>query len=734
MDTPEHFLELSVSERVRVLRTMLEDAMRPYDGFDVIAHMWFANTCANVNTYVESEHEGLLAAVEFCAALVAGRSTRAGNEPRNPVIPGDRLGELMDLLRQSAIGFAIDRAKRRDDSVLEKYRAGFVFQQQLARNVLYISQEIATFRALFGESVTSDRLLKHAGFNADDAEQLYRYFADAPHKRILSRRAESIRRECEYLGRADLVADHERALFIQDMLQQADVHVVASSLARLTAVTFADFGDVLTFTSAQIATDLGLSRDRVEAFCALFSLEMPAPVFDVGAIRDRPLLNSGGKLCCVSAVTLMLAMRRRCEEALKDRDRTSYEKKRGAYVEAKAAELFVRCLSPEACVRNGRYCWQGTEYEFDLLLIKDHVAVIVESKGGTITAPARRGAQERFERDIGRLLLEATEQAFRFRDALLEGVVVCDESGCAVPAVKSIKIVYPVVVTLEQTAYAGANLWNLSNAGLLPKGKSVPWAVCLHDLEKIAELIELPATLVGYLGRRRELASSKQIYMHDELDAFLHYLQFGLVFPEFAAGDESPDYVLMGSLTDELDAYYAAKAGLRTEPAPKPRQKLPSGFLDVLMRLESKRPTGYLAISLTLLAIGYSAQEEMDQSWRSCLERSASDGRLHDMSFTKNGTGITYMTGPPGSFEELRDRLQIHCKLKHYQHKTRSWAGIGRVATTLSAFQCTAFESGPWSRRKDMERLLDVYGLAKSEPTRPGSKFAKKAGRKGRGS
>lgn len=707
--------------------------MRPFDGFDLIAHMWFANTCINVNTYVESDHDGLLAAVEFCAALVAARPSRAGSEPRSPLISGDSLSALMDLLRQNAIGFAIDRAKRHDNSVLEKYRAGFVFQQQLARNVLYVSQEIATFRALFGEASISNRLLKYAGFSAGDAEQLCRYFADVPRTRILARRAESIRRECEHLGRGDLATDHERAHFIHDVLQQADASVVAESLSRLTAVTFANFGDILTFTPADVAMGLNLDEARVESFCSLFSSQMPIQSFDVGAIRDRPLLKSGSELCCASAASLMLAMRRRCEDALKDHAWAAYEKRRSSYVEDRAADLFAQCLKPEGTVRNGRYSWGGTEYEFDLLVIKDHVALVAESKGGAITPPARRGAQERFERDIGRILLEATEQAFRLRDALLAGVVVYDESGCAVPAAKSIKIVYPVVVTLEQTAYAGANLWNLSNAGLLPKDRSVPWAVCLHDLEKIAELVDLPATLIGYLGRRRELAHRKQIYMHDELDAFLHYLQLGLVFPEFAAGDEGPDYVLLGSMTDELDAYYAAREGLRSEPAPKPRHKLPSGFLEVLTRLERKRPPGYLAASLTMLAIGYSAQEKMAQSWRSCLERSAADGRLHDMSFTKNGAGFTYMTGPPGSFEELRDRLQIHCKLKHYQLKTRSWMGIGRVATTLSAFQCTAFESGPWRKQMDMERLLDVYGLSLSRPTRQGSKRAKRAARKLRG-
>ena len=101
----------------------------------------------------------------------------------------------------------------------------------------------------------------------------------------------------------------------------------------------------------------------------------------------------------------------------------------------------------------------------------------MESKVGAITPPAPRGAPQRFERDIGQVLLEATEQAFRFRDALLGAAIVCDESGCEVPATKSISIVYPVVVTLDETAYAGANLRNLANAGRLPKDRSAAGGV-----------------------------------------------------------------------------------------------------------------------------------------------------------------------------------------------------------------------------------------------------------------
>jgi len=727
METSGGGLDVSVDERVRLLRTELEAAIRPFDGFDVIAHMWFANTCTNLNTYVESEHEGLLAAVELCAALVAMRPSRDGSERRTATIPADHLERWYDLLRHNAIGFAMELAKRRDDSAFEKYRAGFVFQQQLSRGTLYVSQELETFRALFNESSISARLLNRAGFSADDAEQIYQYFADAPRRRLLARRRDSIKSECDRLGRVDLNSDEDRARFVHDLLHHPDEVLVAETLSRLCEVTFAHFGDIVTFGTAEIAKDLSLGEDRVEAFCKLFSSQMPVARFEVGSIRDRPLLSSGGRFCCVSAMTLMLAMRRRCEDALKEHDWASYEKRRSAHVEGKAADLLLQCLKPESCIRNGRYFWQDREYEFDLLMIKDHVALVVESKGGAITPPARRGAPQRFERDIGQLLLEATEQAFRFRDALLGGAIVCDESGCEVPATKSISIVYPVVVTLDETAYAGANLWNLANAGRLPKDRSAAWAVCLHDLEKIADLVELPATLIGYLGRRRDLARKKQIYMHDELDAFLHYLQLGLIFPEFGTGEDEPDYVLMGSLTDELDAYYASKQGLRTEPAPKPRHLLPPAFLEVLTHLERKRPRGYIAASLTMTSIGGSPQMEVAESWRSCLERSATDGKFHDVSFTKDGAGITYMTGPPDSYEELRDQLQRHCQIKHYQLRTRSWTGIGRVARTLSAFQCTAFEDRPWQRRREMDRLLDRLGFASGQAVRRSSNRTAKA-------
>jgi hypothetical protein len=115
------------------------------------------------------------------------------------------------------------------------------------------------------------------------------------------------------------------------------------------------------------------------------------------------------------------------------------------------------------------------------------------------------------------------------------------------------------------------------------------------------------------------------------------------------------------------------------------------------------------------MLLRHAALVEMAKSWRSCLSRSATNDDFHDASFVKDGAGITYMTGPPNSHEELRGFLERHCQIKHYQLRTRSWTGIGRVAGTLSAFQCTAFENQPWRRRKDLDRLLDELGFSKSQ-------------------
>ena len=53
-----------------------------------------------------------------------------------------------------------------------------------------------------------------------------------------------------------------------------------------------------------------------------------------------------------------------------------------------------------------------TAYELDDIVIYDTVPMLVESKAGTISAAARKGAPS-FREDVGKLIVNAQEQCLR---------------------------------------------------------------------------------------------------------------------------------------------------------------------------------------------------------------------------------------------------------------------------------------------------------------------------------
>jgi hypothetical protein len=57
--------------------------------------------------------------------------------------------------------------------------------------------------------------------------------------------------------------------------------------------------------------------------------------------------------------------------------------------------------------------------------------------------------------------------------------------------VGSARHVFPVFVTLEDLGPFAIALWELRRAGII--AGSLPWAVSIHDLEIICDLVELPA-------------------------------------------------------------------------------------------------------------------------------------------------------------------------------------------------------------------------------------------------
>ncbi len=243
---------------------------------------------------------------------------------------------------------------------------------------------------------------------------------------------------------------------------------------------------------------------------------------------------------------------------------------------------------------------RAVRYELDGLVIYDDCLVVIEAKASRIPPQKRRGAIRGFEQSMMDILKKAQEQAVRAIRYINSAPEVTFLNGRGAPLViikrEQYRHVFIVLVSFEPIYELSCHLPTARRLGLLP-GEEWPWFVCINDLRVISEVLEHPSTFIHYLKRRIALNDQPAVHAFDELDYFMRYIETGLVF-----GDTSPQQVGMLGLspcTDELDAYYSYLRGERSV-APKPRIKMDPVFEQLISRLETEKPRGFVSTCLAL--------------------------------------------------------------------------------------------------------------------------------------
>ena len=85
------------AQEVAQLRRRIEELLEPYDAFDFLANLFFANSVIDANRYRESTFEGLSAVVEYAARDLIRRTFRQGSS-------GNRLinGPVIEACRRAS--------------------------------------------------------------------------------------------------------------------------------------------------------------------------------------------------------------------------------------------------------------------------------------------------------------------------------------------------------------------------------------------------------------------------------------------------------------------------------------------------------------------------------------------------------------------------------------------------------------------------------------------------------
>lgn len=683
----------------------------PYDAFDLMVNFFYANVPLNPNTYRESTHQGLSAISEFMVILLLSRTSRHGSGSRDSPIPANVYERGDEIVRQL---LSVLYARLTADNFtgdVDALRFSIRGREVVLRYPSFAHIERLYLDGLFTDDLVRDGLVAQLGFDHSDARAVLDALEKLPESRLRAR-ADEVRGAQGYFKRRGGSRKSRRE---RKALKNA-----------FTVWFWIAIGDAHQFTVEQLAEASGVAPLRVRAFLDRFSSQFGAgdpAAFLQGKnpIRDRPIVQDGNDYLCTNWGNLFYALRPAFEESLKSNKRLldRFSKVRAEFVEKSATDGLARALNAQTKYTNIEYRDNGAAAELDGLVGVDTCLVLVEAKSGSMTPPARRGAPLRLRDDLEKLIGDAVSQARRARTAIERDgglQLVHQIDGKNRLDFADVTTVTGLAVSLEDLSWIAPAVKHLIEAGIIDSSTELPLIMSLHDLLIMCDIVELPCLLLHYFARRERINRTMRVFAGDELDLFMFYLNKGLYLDDVFAGPEAPDAVFVTSLTDPLDAYYLHGEGVRTKPAPRPRQKMPPILKEILTALESARPPGYMSSSLLLLEMAGDERDRLAKGLGLLRRRSGRDRRYHDFTMTfgvgEGSFGLTIMSAHPEDAEALSRRLAIYCMAKKYQVRADGWVGFGVYAGAQGPFQYYVANHSPWDEKDEVAReAMETLGL-----------------------
>jgi len=704
----------------------LQETLAPHDAFDILAWLWMVNSLMNPETYKEWEHEGLAAAVELAAAVLLRRPTRGGSSAHSPNQPDYEAiqGHLRELIQTSALRLMNDAVggPGQPDPFAEM-RAAAIRHRVAVRAPSYDWQETKTVQELFDHDTVREDVLAACGFATTTALTLQDAIIDIGLQRLHERGAKA--REASKTLMAKVKnppenpgndSDGQVLRTLQEMKPAEAQHRID---AMLVAWTGNELGQTVSFTASDLAQLTGCVDQETEAYLSAFSIEFGQQPshggqVDIEDVRARPIVADGhGRYQCVSAPSLIWALRPFVEKALKDHDAGSFkrfEQHRRAMVERRATAALAKALRADWAHEEIHYDGARDDQhgEIDGLLRVDTALLIVEAKASSMRPSARRLAQDSFRDWLKKEVTKAATQTRRAHEMLLDEstqLTITDRSGRPLTLnLNGIGHTFELIVVLEDLSSVAPSAWQLTDAGILPSDPT-PLLISLHNLELICEIVERPSELIHYLARRQRVDEMRCAIAPDELDYFMHYLLFGLFWQAGSDGTPTTPVQLL-SHTEQLDSYFFYKRGLRQTPAPRPAVKHHGDVRELLDCLDESKAPGRLDAALAILDFNEKGRRKIVSTMKDLKRRSALDRSVHDATIVSGDHAVTVMTAPSTRSGEVVDRLPKYGVLKKHQMKLDRWVGLGGWAGPPEPIQLAVSLTEPWAPNAQLDKLV----------------------------
>jgi len=740
--------------RLRQASQDLAKLTAPYDVFDVLELVRLRNGFANPEEYKESEHEGSVAVIELAALVMAGRGQRSGSlPPQDGHRPrADSIVDQVQQLAQQALdaGSMMIMFQAGADTAsdpMATLRFGTLLREVAVRNLSYPHMVEHSLTALFDNATMNAFCASVLGVTVQQVRKVL-HAVQALHEAGWQARFDAI-------GNLGELARREMPKYRDG---QGISDEVRDEVGRLWSQTWSDPADSSDFADVAVAAHADVPVEIATTVLDLFSTDMVPAAPEAAALtffrgesslRLRPVLHDpSGTRVAVHGGLLLPAIRPRVEQLLQQSPPAwnSYQKTRGAYVEAEALALLHPHL-PQSTVHAGLKYFvpddtasspQTTPAAFtklaegDGLILLDDIAVIVEAKSNALSNNARAGSSGRLKQDLVKIVTKASEQADRMRTRIEQdrGLRLRDDTWLDLSAVRE---VHSIAVSLEDLSGIATITTDLVQAGVL-SSSNLPWVVSLHDLRIISELIARPAELLLYLRRRTEPAVTLRYHAVDELDFFLHMYSAGLYVepdPDQVARDlpqfgeprvasrrryKAQNMQFLTSQTDQLDAWYMHRLGYRSTAAPKPTLNAEPDLLNLVDTLAERNDPGWLAMGTTMLEGSPAARGRCADHGPHLTALTQQDGKPHTICVvggTRANNSFLIIWSSRGLAEPpatAYKRLVAYVTAKKHQMEVARAVGLLFDPTT-NAIICTHFDNRPPDVDLALDELVAEMGL-----------------------
>ncbi len=594
-----------VADRRKQLRELIAD----YDAVHLLGYLLFSESLIDPNSYVESEYPGHAYVAEMVAAEVLLRRDRTATAEVEPVMDARLTREVRRLTQEAVTAESIRRhgnAQGLTDAE-RNARGRAAMHYLMIRNEGWTWQEESTLRGLFGPAPIAIKLKEQLGFDVDDALRCCNALSEWTTTRLKKHVTDALATVTDFSD------DHPAYVWASKRVKVREGREQDEKRTLVFMWACQHVGNALLISAEELASQAAVKASAARSFLA--SLSQLIDQEDSGwftmseNMRWRPIVQfDSDKFLLTMPGNDLWALRSILDDALSSDD--AYLRHRAKWVEMRAEEMLGSALQPDESHRSIEYRFVDNdgvtvEGEIDGLVRIDDVVLTVEAKSAKVRPGAQRGGEGLID-FLKKNLTKAADQAANAREALREpGRLFKDGQPFSLDA--EVREVHPVVVTLSDLSAVAPVLWEFAGTKVMPDGVTIPWVVTLHDLDAVCQTVEWPPQLIHFLRRRSRLNDHGMLAASDELDWWMHYLQFGLYFEN----DDHEMRQFFLSLTDPLDAWMLYRHGPRTDPAPMPRQSLPSGTRDFLDKLSTVQPQGWIAAACTLLEAGSKTQNKL---------------------------------------------------------------------------------------------------------------------------